>query len=138
MKQRLKRIVCFILTLALIVPILSSQGLGKVNAKSYFLPETPENSSYLVGKDIKAGRYVVFSDNTSSLGAFWEINNNSGNKVIDNEFTKVATVITVKQSQRLVIHRGYAIPINSVSNSVFRFYNLAEVPLLQSACISNH
>jgi hypothetical protein len=80
----------------------------------------------------------VFSDNTSSLGAFWEINNNSGNKVIDNEFTKVATVITVKQSQRLVIHRGYAIPINSVSNSVFRFYNLAEVPLLQSACISNH
>jgi len=124
MKQVFKRIVCFILTLVLVVPTLSSQGLYKVNAESYFLPQTPENHSYLVGKDIKAGKYVVFSDNTSPLGVFWEINNITGDKVINNDFTKIAAVITVKDSQILVIHRGYAIPINKVSNSMLRISRL--------------
>lgn len=95
-----------------------------------YLPETPTNYSYLAGKDITAGKYVVFSDKTSSLGAFWEINNVKGNKIIENEFTCGASVITVAQSQSLVIHRGYAIPISNISNIMLKLYNLSEVTIL--------
>ncbi|MFA9376324.1 MAG: Ig-like domain-containing protein [Lachnotalea sp.] len=114
--------------------------LGSTNANRYvcevgvktadYLPKTPANFRYLAGKDMIAGTYVVFSDKTSSLGAFWEINNVKGNKIIENEFTSEASVITVAQSQSLVIHRGYAVPISDVSNSILKLYNLNEAIIL--------
>lgn len=107
------------------------QFICKIGVKtSDFLPETPSNYSYIAGKDILAGKYVVFSDNTSALGAFWGIQNINGSKIIDNEFTKEPSIITVKQSQSLVIHNGYAIPIDNVSSAMFRMNNLAEITTL--------
>lgn len=104
----------------------SKQVICEVGVKtSDYLPETPANDSYLAGKDILAGKYVVFSDNTSTLGTFWEIRNVSGSKIIDNEFTQEAALITVEQSQSLVIHRGYAVPVENVSNSMLKLNNIS-------------
>jgi hypothetical protein len=96
-----------------------------------YLPQTPENETYLAGSDIAAGKYVIFSDHTSSLGAFWEIDNLNGDNIIKNGFTKEVEIITVFKSQRLVIHNGYAISISAVSQGMLKLGNLYDINFLQ-------
>lgn len=91
---------------------------------SDYLPETPTGYSYLVGKDIKAGQYVVFKNENEDFSAFWAITNKTGKKTIDCAFTYGTAIITVAKNQRLEIHRGYAVPIKKVSKSTFKLNKL--------------
>jgi hypothetical protein len=91
---------------------------------SGYLPKTPNDYSYLVGKDIKAGQYVIFSNNEEDFDAYWAIKDKTGKKIISNAFTRGTAIITVAKNQRLSIGWGYAVPINKVAKSTFKLSNL--------------
>ncbi|OYP20992.1 hypothetical protein C8E03_10843 [Lachnotalea glycerini] len=146
MIQALKKITCFILTVILITLVFSKHEMNKATASERtkhstaieimkqesvmtvgFILQTPPNDSYLVGKDILAGKYIVFSDYTSSMGAFWEIENMTGNQVIDNQFTKNTAIITVSTGQRLILHHGYAMPMKTQSRKMSQLWKFRDI-----------
>ena len=93
--------------------ITASVSGKKYTCKVTVEPKKYTEGQYKVGKDIKAGEYVIFSNKDTS-GYFSLTSDANGDDIITNDNFKYNTIIQINDGEYLKLSRAYAVAIKDV------------------------